>query len=294
MIKNILPRSTKTLSSLSIVKNSLALSCCLSLLACGGGAGAPGTIGTSTGATGGGIGTTGNGGTGTGGTTGTTGGIGGDTPTGGTPGTTPGGTTGGTGGGSGGAGGGTGGNTGVALDPTASSGGTTRAQASSSGTFNGAGEATIPVTLANTTSFQVVVTSSGHQIAAALYNPSLGPIVAFEAPATNPQQTSAVFLNDNVNTMPYPTNGSDAAVINGVYTEAVLSDSPGAAFTTIVTAKHDNSPTSGSLLVNVFLVGTQAQSSVSRDAVSSAIDIWKTIYGAANITLDVQDRKSVV
>jgi len=200
-----------------------------------------------------------------------------------------------TGGGSGGGGGGGGGGdqrpVAISVSP-GDTAGTPRDARLFNGTTDSFGNAALGVTVANTTSFQVVVSSSGTEISAGLLNPSRNAAVVLRSGGSGPQQTYAVFPSANVNTMPYPTNGSDSPVIDGLYEEDLLFQhnnvaSPNTAFSGVLIAKHDNDIHNGTLRVNVYLVGTEVTDSINQLPINQAIDIWRQIYANANIVLDV-------
>jgi len=221
------------------------------------------------------IGSGGGGGSGTGGSTGGGGG-----------GTTTGGGGGGTASGGGGNGGG---GTVIRLDPVtlspSTSNSTTRAIAAFPGNSvtGTSGVAVLPINIENATSFQVITESTGAFIAAALLDPSDNVIVNFIPPETTPQQTSAVYLLANTNTMPYPTSPFDTGVVDGTYNQNILVDPLRNPFSAQVIAKRDPDLSSGVLRVNIVLVGSDAQA--FRNSVKDALHIWQAIYASVGITV---------
>ncbi|MFN8391463.1 MAG: hypothetical protein U0136_14340 [Bdellovibrionota bacterium] len=237
----------------------------------GGGA----TGGDVTGGTGGGAGPitpgAGGGGGGTGSPTG-----GSDTPGGDTPSTPPG-------------SGGGGGTVTATLDPGSTSDTTVRTSANISNVTASDGIGGVPVALKNVNAVQFVTQATNFDIAAQLTDPANRAVVAYRPPATAPQQTTGVFLNTHVNTLPYPTSNQDTPITNGIYTEGLIVDpATSTGYTTTVTVKNDPNLSQGLLRVNLFLVGTEAQKSENRDALDKAVTVWRAIYGQAGIVLDVQ------
>src|SRR5262249_16930789 len=128
---------------------------------------------------------------------------------------------------------------------------------------------------------QVVVNSPGSGIAAALLDPDGAEVVDFID--NEPQQTTATELSLNTNTMPYQTSSNDAVIRDGRYTENIFFRPPGREFNGVVISKNDPDTERGRVLVNVVLVGSDAQR--FQQEIKDAIDIWKTIYAAINVTV---------
>lgn len=191
---------------------------------------------------------------------------------------------GGSGGGAGGGGGG-GGSGGsptpsVSIDPGSSG----RAEAAFSGSASDAGLIQLTNTVSNTTSYQVVIQSPGNFISTFTL---VAPDGSTVLDTSKPYHTLAIGLDLDVNTMPYPTRGADAAITSGSYIQNILLPTSGADFSGTVIAKHDGNLGSGTVRVNVFRVGSDAQSFDTQNAISAAIDVWKAIYDTIHVTLSV-------
>ena len=142
--------------------------------------------------------------------------------------------------------------------------------------------------ITNATSVQFVAQAGADSLAGAVLS-GITTLVGFQDPVSGPQQTTAIFLDNSINSMPYPTSGLDAAIESGTNYryQLVSSGAEGSTITGTVIAKNDVTPASGTLRVRMYLVGSIAQSSSNRAAIDDAIDVWRQIYSAAGITLDV-------
>ena len=147
----------------------------------------------------------------------------------------------------------------------------------------------VKVTINNATSVQFIAQAGANFLAGAVLKGPDTTLVGLMSPTGGPQQTAAVFLDTSINSMPYTTSGLDPAIISGdeYRYQIISSGSPAETITGTVIAKNDLSPLFGTLRVRIFLVGSIAQSSDDRIAVNQAIEVWRQIYAAAGITLDV-------
>jgi hypothetical protein len=155
------------------------------------------------------------------------------------------------------------------------------------GVTEGISEIRATITKANAVQF--VAQSGGAVLAGALLDTAGDPLVELMAPTFGPQQTAAVFADRSINSLPYPTSFLDSAIVSGSeYRYQILSTAAGQnGISGTVVAKNDPFLAGGTLRVRVYIVGTLAQSSENRTAISQAIEIWREIYDAAGINLDV-------
>lgn len=294
------PTSSRFLSSVKLASGLIV--CSVIAVGCSGGGGSASGDGSGSGGAGGGgasLGTAtpnvppGGGGGG--------GGGGSDVPSPGTPPGTPTPGSGGAGGGGGGGGGGSGGqDASVSVDPGPTAGGsTTRDSAAFSGQSASDGLAALALTVANTVSFQIVtetVDTSHYVSTLSLLDPAAG--LRLDANDNEPPVTLGLFFDSAINALPYPTREADEDVVPGTYSQAlgIGRNSNGnivglsSAFTGEVIAKNDPNLNAGTLRVNVFYFGTEAQKGSTKTAVDTAIGIWRDIYrNSRAISLDVRE-----
>lgn len=147
----------------------------------------------------------------------------------------------------------------------------------------------VQATITNANAVQFVAQSGGALMAGALLDPTNATIVGLREPVTGPQQTAAVFGDRSINSLPYPTSGLDGALVSGSEYRYQIASSGAAAtgITGTVVAKNDPFLQGGTLRVKIYLVGTLVQSSENRGAINQAIQVWREIYAAAGINLEV-------
>ncbi len=146
----------------------------------------------------------------------------------------------------------------------------------------------VSIAVVNTNAFQVVSQALAADIfTIELISPSNASVVSV---LDNPPRTTAVRIDDNVNSLPYPTLGADAPVENGIYNQSLFffNNNSSVPLQGTVIAKNDRDFDSGTLRVNVFLVGQNAVD--SRTDIETAIDNWRIVYGVSGVRIALSVR----
>lgn len=147
----------------------------------------------------------------------------------------------------------------------------------------------LEVSLLNASAFQIVAVGNSLGLGlATLQLESPDGNVLFDS-EDDPIRTLGVFLGNGVNTVNYQIADTDEPVVDGTYAQTLFATSSGSAgsFTATVIAKNDTDFSRGTLRVNVFLVGEDAQAGNARAALDQAINRARSIYSRIGITLDI-------
>lgn len=148
-------------------------------------------------------------------------------------------------------------------------------------TTDSSGNKSIVLNVSNTTSFQAITGSLGQSIFSKLKDANSNLLVY----ALNPPSSYAPFSTINVSSLSFPVDPSATAVADGNYIlETHMGNNTG--FSTIVLAKNDSDLSSGSVDVNIFIVGALAQS--YRSQIHQAADTFTSIFNSAGLSPNIR------
>ncbi len=138
--------------------------------------------------------------------------------------------------------------------------------------------------LSTLNAFQVILQDPGNGIATvALFDPNNNEIVPN---ADEELTTFALIFGPEVNTLNYQTNDEDPGVFSGTYNQlAFIGDNTSGNVTATVIAKNDTSFSSGTVAVNLFLVGDAAQNSSLE--IQQAMDQTRAIFSQISLLIDL-------
>ncbi len=160
-----------------------------------------------------------------------------------------------------------------------------------SGAASESGFALVLVATTNSTSLQMLTTTSGGALASLAFTDPSGTVL-LDATENTPPRTYGLAFDTLVNSLPYPTRSADTALTNGVYKQTLGFIQGQSAFSGTVVAKNDLDLNRGVLRATVFLVGDEAQRTRTRTALDSAVAIWQNVYsrlgsGVGGVTVQV-------
>ena len=152
------------------------------------------------------------------------------------------------------------------------------------------------LSLTTLNAFQVILQDGSNLIAtSSLSDPNGNTVIPN---AQGELTTLAIAAGAGINTLNYQTRAEDPAVIPGVYNQLVVfGEQTSGNIRATVLAKNDTNFSSGSLDLNLFLVGQEVQN--NRDDITNAFEQARTIFSQNGIsinlsTFDVQSSNGVI